>query len=97
LVLGALTSALAASDRIAFADLGGIQDFRPDGDEGIYIEGRNRQWYYARFFNPCYELKFNESVGFVVEPTGDLDRFSSILVGGEQCYFKSFDQVDRPE
>jgi len=97
IILGSLTSALAANDQISFADLGGIHDFRPDGDEGIYIEGRNRQWYHANFFKPCRELPFNENVGFVVEPNGDLDRFSSILVGGEQCYFQTFKQVDKPE
>lgn len=97
IILGAMASAIAANDHIDFADLGGIHDFRPDGDQGIYIEGQNRQWYHADFFKPCRELQFNERVGFVVEPTGDLNRFSSILVGGEQCYFQTFEQVEKPE
>ena len=97
LVLGSMASAFAANDRIDFADLGGIRDYRPDGDQGIYVEGRNRQWFYADFFSPCRELEFNDRVGFVVEPTGGLNQFSSILVGGEQCYFQTFKRVEKPE
>lgn len=97
LLLCALTAAQAASDRLSFADMGGINDFRPDGDKALYIEGRNHQWYYAQFFAPCFDLRFHDQVGFVIDPTGGLDRFSSILVGGQQCYFKSFDKIDKPD
>ena len=96
-ILVSLTSAFAAEDQIDFADLGGIRSFRPDGDVGIYIEGRNQQWYHAGFFRRCPELKFNESIGFVVEPTGQLNRFSSILVDGDRCYFRSFEPVPEPK
>jgi len=96
LLLGLLPAANAASDHLDFAALGGIRDFRPDGDAGIYIEGRNNQWYHADFFAPCYALRFHETVGFVIDPTDTLDRFSSILVAGDQCYFKSFEKTDKP-
>lgn len=97
LLLGTLSSAQAAIDRLPFADLGGIRDFRANGDAGIYIEGYNNQWYYARFFSPCYDLRFHEQVGFVLDVMGGLDRFSSILVGGQQCYFKSFEPTEEPD
>jgi hypothetical protein len=32
---------------IRFADLGGIEDWRADGDDAILIEGRNDRWYRA--------------------------------------------------
>jgi len=97
LILGSISSANAEMDRLQFADLGGIRDFRVDGDNGIYIEGRNRQWYHADFYAPCYDLRFHEHVGFVLELNGELDRFSSILVGGQQCYFKSFERSEKPD
>lgn len=97
LALGAISGAQAADDYLSFADMGGILNFKPNGDEGIYIEGRNREWYYAQFFAPCYDLRFHEQIGFVIDSTGDLDRFSSILVGGQRCYFKSFERTDKPE
>lgn len=97
LALGALSSAQAANDYLSFADMGGIRNFKADGDKGIYVEGRNREWYYAKFFGPCYDLRFHDQVGFVIDATGDLDRFSSILVGGQQCYFKSFERTDKPD
>jgi hypothetical protein len=96
-MLVGVSLAQAAQDRLVFADLGGIRNFRPDGVEGIYIEGRNHRWYHASFMAPCHELKFQERVGFVLEPTGDLYRFSSILVGDEQCRFKSFERTEEPE
>lgn len=96
LIVGA-APAHASPSALHFADLGGIRNFQADGDRGIYIEGRNRQWYHAEFFAPCIELRFHESVGFVIEPYGDLDKFSSIIVGGERCYFKSFERSEGPE
>lgn len=97
LLLGALSGAQAASERLPFANLGGIRDFHSDGTEGIYIEGRDKQWYYARFFAPCYDLRFHNQVGFVLDVAGGLDKFSSILVGGQQCYFKTFERTEKPD
>lgn len=78
---------------IHFADLGGVENWKADGSTAILIEGRNHRWYRATFFGPCPSLRFASTIGFVTEPSGDLDRFSSILVDGERCWFKTFDRV----
>ncbi len=71
---------------IPFANLGGIYDWAADGDRGIYIQSISRQWYYAKLFAPCINLPFAVRVGFVTEPgNGNFDRFSSILVRGQEC------------
>ncbi|MCB1623745.1 MAG: hypothetical protein KDI32_04105 [Pseudomonadales bacterium] len=75
---------------ITFAALGGIQDWQSDGDKGMFVQGLNNKWFYATFFGPCPELRFAERIGFVTEPGGALDRFSSVLVNGDQCSFRSF-------
>jgi hypothetical protein len=82
---------------IPFANLGGIQSWRPDGDRGIYVEGRRGTWYHAEFFAPCTSLLFTDRVAFLTDTgTSRLDRFSSILVDGERCHFRRFREVEAP-
>lgn len=94
-VLGSMAVAASAADnppanvRIPFANYGGIFDWRADGDHALYIQGRNRQWYHAELMGPCTDLPFAEHIGFVIEPSGDLDRFSAIVVHHHQCMFTS--------
>jgi len=66
--------------------MGGIYDWAAAGDRGIYIESIDRQWYNAKLLAPCINLPFALRVGFVSEPgNGNFDRFSSILVRGQEC------------
>ena len=89
-----------AADRpvLRFADIGGIRSWQPaDDGDALLIEGRNRQWYRATFWGTCPEIKFSTTIGFVTtEPTGDLDRFSSIIAEGRQCHFRTFEEAAPP-
>ena len=60
----------------------------------MLIQGRNRSWYRATFFGPCIDLRFRDSVAFVTDGTDRLDRFSSVLVNGERCWFRSFEKLE---
>lgn len=83
---------------IHFADLGGIKNWRAVGDDTLEIEGRNGDWYQVELWSHCYGLRSANSIAFVTEPNGDLDRFSSIYVGrGERCQFKTFERIDNSE
>lgn len=82
---------------IPFADLGGIENWRPVGDEAILIETRRDKWYRATFFGPCIGLNYSTAVGFVTHPSGSVDKFSSILVDGQRCWFKSLEEVPKSE
>ncbi len=96
-VLGPLTCAAAEPDvRIPFANYGGINDWRADGSSAIYIQGRNRSWYHAELLGSCTDLPFAEHVGFVVEPNGEFDRFSEIIVGHQRCILKSLTKSEPP-
>ena len=81
---------------ITFADMGGIKDWRSDSSRDLYVESLQGQWYKATFFGPCFELPFAERIAFVTEPDGSLDKFSSILVNGDRCHFRTFEAVDGP-
>jgi len=82
---------------IHFADLGGIDEWRAEGINSMLIKGVNDKWYRATFFSECFPLPWSEKVAFVTNPDGTLNRFSSILVGGQQCYFKKFESIPEPE
>ncbi|MDX1581387.1 MAG: DUF6491 family protein [Alphaproteobacteria bacterium] len=84
------------SASIPFADLGNIDDWRAWNSRTLYVEAATGQWYKATFFSPCHSVPFAETIAFVTEPDGSLDKFSSILVDGEQCRFRTFEKIDGP-
>ena len=98
-VLADGTSAPAnhAAATIHFADLGNIREWRPDGNEALLVESQNGTWYRATFWAPCINLPVSEAIAFVTEPNGSLDAFSSVLVEGNRCWFKTFQQTTEPK
>ena len=40
-------------------------------------------------FGPCFGLNFADRIGFVVEPYGSFDRYSSVIVDGQKCFVES--------
>jgi|GEM_PF-618055 len=81
---------------IPFANMGGIRNWRAVDEDTLYIEGRNGKWYRAELMMPCLGLNFADAIGFVVEPTGHFDRFSSIVVEGRQCHVRSLTESAGP-
>lgn len=82
---------------IHFADLGGIKNWRAVGDDAIDIQGRNGDWYHAELWTYCQGLRSANSISFLTEPNGDLDRYSAIYVGhGERCQFRTFERIEAP-
>ena len=83
--------------RINFVHLVGISDWRADGNEAILIEAASKRWYRAEFLTPCYDLPYQDRVGFVTSATGQLNRFSAIVVSGRKCHFKSLERISPPD
>ena len=84
------------SASIPFVEFGNINDWRADGERGIYIQSTNRKWYYATFMSPCIQLPYTESIGFRTTPPLPLDKFDSVLVRGEPCYFRTLEEIPAP-
>jgi hypothetical protein len=100
--LVAITPRLFAADPavLRFADLGGIENWRPADErssDAILIEGRNDQWYRATFWAPCPEIHFTPTIGFVTDTLGNLDQFTSIIAEGRQCHFRTFERTSNPD
>lgn len=81
---------------IPFANLGGIAEWRADGERGIYPRMPGQQWYYAQFMTPCAGLAAAEEIGFITNPSGSLDRFSAVTVGRNRCYVANLAASEPP-
>ena len=85
-----------ATASMEFVDFGSIFDWRGEGTEGIYIQNDHRKWYHMTFVGPCQNLPYTEHVDVHTTPPSSASRFDSIEVRGEDCYFKSLDEVSGP-
>jgi hypothetical protein len=98
--VGMLAGAEVAAQKavsIPFADIGNIRDWHAESADELYIEAMNRQWYRATFWAPCHSLPFAIGIAFVTEPNGSLNAYSSVLVDGERCWFRSFERAEAPQ
>jgi hypothetical protein len=92
------TPAPAAQVSIPFVDHHNLRDWQADGKEGLWIQDQRRNWYYARLLGPCIGLDWALSIGFDTGgASGQLDRFSSIIVPDEgRCQITSLTRSDAP-
>jgi hypothetical protein len=82
---------------IPFVQFGNIENWQADGTKGIYVQSKDRYWYYATFIAPCIDLPFTEErIGFRTTPPMPMDKFDSIVVRGQPCYFKTFEKLPGP-
>ncbi|WP_298674842.1 DUF6491 family protein [uncultured Sphingomonas sp.] len=74
---------------VPFVNHGTIDDFRADGDQGVYLRANGFNWYYARLMGPCTQLPFVEHIGVETRGIDTLDRFSTLIVGHQRCQLTS--------
>ena len=106
LLLAAAPLTLAAQDApprevgvegdISFPAYGGIRNFRADNDKGVWLEDRQRNWYYASFIGPCPEIRFAQGIGIDTRGSPRFDKFSRILVGKNSCAIATLVTADKP-
>ncbi len=72
--------------RIPFASFGNVWDWEaaPDGN-GIYLQDRSRNWYFAALLGSCVDLPFAERIGVETWGFDTVDDTSTILVGHDHC------------
>lgn len=87
---------LGVETQIVFPTQGAIRNFEPDGNDGLWLEDRQRRWYYAEIAGDCQELNFAQAIGFDTRGALWLDRFSAILVNGERCLISSLMTAEKP-
>jgi hypothetical protein len=82
--------------KINFPNQGAIRNFEADGNDGIWLEDRQRRWYYAELLGGCQELNFAQAIGFDTRGSATFDRFSTIIVAGDKCQLASLVTADKP-
>ena len=82
--------ALGVESSIVFPNDATIKTWEADGEDGIWIQSRQRDWYYGKFATICRDLDFAHGIGIDNRGTSQLDRFATILVGRERCPLISF-------
>jgi hypothetical protein len=87
---------LGVETQINFPNFGAINNFEADGDRGIWFEDRNRRWYYAELFGPCHGLNFVQTIGFDTRGSASFDKFSSIIVEGQDCKLATLVTAEKP-
>ncbi|HYD14166.1 MAG TPA: DUF6491 family protein [Allosphingosinicella sp.] len=91
-------NAQAEQVRIPFASFGTIRNFRPVGDDVVYLQGTHRRWYRAELNGPCISLPAALRIGFDTRFNGStLDNTSTLIVGsGERCRISSLTRAEGP-
>lgn len=81
---------------IPFANSGGIHNFEPNEARGLWIEDRQRRWYYARIAGQCSNLRYANNIGFDTRGTSTFDKFSAVIVDGDYCLLESLVTAEKP-
>ena len=76
--------------RLVFPNNATIRTFEAVSNDVVYIQGRNRQWYRATLFGPCFGLRFALGIGIANRGLNVLERGSDLLVEGQRCKIMSF-------
>lgn len=87
---------LGVESEIVFPNFGAIRNFEADGNDGLWLEDQHRRWYYAEMFGTCQGLNFAHAIGFDTNGSSGFDKFSSIIVDGENCRLASLVTADKP-
>ena len=82
---------------IPMANFGGIMNWKAEGTGAILIQSRHDRYYRATFMSPCYDLPYAEDIRFATGAIDTLDRFDSVIVRGHQCFFRTFEEIPKPE
>lgn len=82
--------AAAKETSIPFVNMGGIRDWQAVDDSTLYVQDVRRNWYIAKLAMPSPDLTFATAIGFETKGVNQLDRFSSVVIGGQRYPLMSF-------
>ena len=81
---------------IAFADQGGVRDWRATGPREIYFEDTHGHWFRATLMASSPDMPFVDAIRIDPSPGGALDKWSAIYVKGQRYPFQSFEKAAGP-
>ena len=96
LVALAVIPAAAAADSIPFVSMNGITNWTAVGDDTVYLQARDDQWYRADLAGPCFGLSTALAIGVRTFGDDSFDNNSSIIVDGQRCPVMSVTRIAAP-
>jgi hypothetical protein len=81
-------------ERIAFANHGGIRDWRVGDRDTLYVQDRARRWYKATLQGNPIDLRSAWAIAFDTRGTDTFDKFSSIQYDGRRYPVVSLVRID---
>jgi len=81
---------------IAFANHGGVDDWRALSDREIWFRESHNTWFRATLLTPAFDLLSTETIGIDAGPSGTLDKFGGITVKGRSYSFATFERMPGP-
>jgi hypothetical protein len=68
-----------------------MRNWLADGERGLWIQGGNSEWFYARFSAACHGLNSTNSLVFDTGSSGNIDRTTSVVLPeGGRCKMQTF-------
>jgi hypothetical protein len=68
-----------------------MRNWLADGERGLWIQGGNSEWFYARFTAACHGLNSTNSLVFDTGSSGNIDRTTSVVLPeGGRCEMQTF-------
>ena len=68
-----------------------MRNWLADGERGLWIQGGNSEWFYARFSAACRGLNSTNSLVFDTGSSGDINRTTSVVLPeGGRCQMQTF-------
>lgn len=81
---------------IPYAGSDGILEWTAAGRDTLLIRAMTGGWFKVRTMGPCPRLQTALSLGFIVSPGDQLDRYSAILAEGMRCQIDSVTTAEAP-
>ena len=76
--------------------ISGFLDWRPDGNQALFIRADTGRWYRAMLDAPCPRIRHRTGMRFIGSPGNRFDRHSQIRVQGWRCQVASVTRSDAP-
>jgi len=68
-----------------------MRNWLADGERGLWIQGGNSEWFYARFSGACRGLNSTNLLVFDTGSSGDINRTTSVVLPeGGRCQMQTF-------
>jgi hypothetical protein len=86
----------ATPNEVRIPRMRGLLEWRPDGNQALYIRADTGRWYRASLEHACPRLVTRSNVHFLTAPNGDFDRYSTVVADGWRCQVASISESGAP-